>query len=761
MCLPSLEGKKLIMDCAHCPHEMFSSQCISSHLKTISSFQPEWLTTRYEEEITIDFEEQDTKCLQQYVILVREIENLMADPKTFGMVQDENYPMRVKHMKEIYENLFIDPRKSIEVIESYSESIPSKGIFLEGYQRFAAIRKAILKALKELELLKRLEKKESLRELFLQMAKLKPYEFVEMLLLPFPQNAKPLEDPESVVQLPYGIVSKVYDLVGSEANLYVVENPHLTNIPAELVPYIKYIISEGMKEFSTDEDLAAVYDNKTREYRNLIMEKARKENIKLTPEQALALGRECASWAVGLGAPLENISLDRENITDIYIDAQNSPIYIEHRKFGLCHTLYRYNSRLLEQAFRNIVLFSMEKRKFDEKNPVVDVVLKRLSMRCHLQRPPATYSELQAALRIMRPLPFTYCQYLNYHAMTPFFAGYDDLMISLGCSEAVLGLKGVGKTSFTAAKIAAIGTKMRILPIQDIEEIPVKAYRKRGFHIGAMRVQSSDIEGLSLARGTELDLLSMANASLRMGDACIIINEIRSRTTIQGVINILNTQPGVFILYNLHAQSLRDVQDRLELVFGIPAASMFATERYSFLKKISYGRQKTVYRLLGEAYETNPETRTFDMTFGFRKGKDIQTSQLDCLFLKNQEANSWTLERIDFAKLEKNLNFVFEPPVMRKRASDNGVNLEEYVMQAFFKAKTYYDITEVAKKLGAKKLLEIDFVLKVNSEANKMLAKFERENGSIDYASFYREWLPYFKNLVKQELLLLQHAQKS
>ena len=755
MCLPTQEGKKLTMDCANCPFEMYSGSCIGSHFKAIAAFNPTWETLKYEEELTIEFSAEKVEALKEFVTLIRELEKITSDTKTYGYVQDEHYNGRIKLIKEVYDALFVDPRRCIGLLEEYSEKTPSKALFLESSNKFQALVKALLKAIGQTKLVAMIQGKDTLRELILDFARLKPYEFVEMLLLPFPENAKDLDDPETVVNLKFGVTGKLYDLEGSEANLYVIENPLLDNIDAKLIPVIRQVIADGMKDMPQVADMVSVYDDKIREYRNHFVEKARDMGIELKSDEALALGRECASWTVGLGAPLENICLDKENITDIYIDGQNSPIYIEHRKFGLCHTIYRYNSKLLEHAFRNIVVFSMQNRRFDDKNPVVDIVLRRLNMRCHMQRPPATFGELQGALRIMRSLPFTYSQYLNYYAMTPFYAGYDDLMVSLGCSEAVLGLKGVGKTAFTSAKVSAIGTKMRILPIQDIEEIPVKAYRKRGFHIGAMRVQSSDIEGAS-EHGNELDLMSMANASLRMGDACIIINEIRSKTTIQGVINILNTQPGVFILYNLHAQSLKDVQDRLELVFGIPAASMFATDRYSFLKKIRFGRKKTTYRLLGEAYESNPAKHTFDPTFIFQRGKDIHDSKLECMFLKNSEAHSWKLDKLDFKALEKNLDIVFEPPALTRRCDEKGIPVEEYLMQAFFKAKIYYDITEIANKLNQKKLLEIDFVLRANSEANKLLAKNESENGTVDYPAIIPEWTDVFKKIAKEELKLLQ-----
>ena len=490
-------------------------------------------------------------------------------------------------------------------------------------------------------------------------------------------------------------------------------------------------------------------DLKTREYRQYFLDQAILNSIQITPQQAMAMGREAAAWIVGLGAPIENLAIDRNHVTDIYIDAENSPLYIEHSEYGICHTLFRYNRDLLEHAFKDIVYTLKGTRKFDETSPIVDVVLKRLSMRCHLQRPPATFDELQGALRIMKEQPFTYAQYLAYHSMSPFFAGYDDVLVSIGCSEAVLGLKGVGKTAFTAAKIAAIGTRRRIIPVQDIEEIPTRAFRKRGFHIGAARVQSSDVEETNTK---ELDLVSMANALLRMGDAALIINEVRSRIAVQGIINLLNTQPGVFLLYNLHAESLRDIQDRLELVFGIPSASMYATDRYTFLKKVRFGRRGRVYRVLGYEYESDQEEKKFVEVFRFKRGDGIDKCILEAKFLRNPEASAASLEKVDLGKLEKELDIAFIPPALARRSEESGINPEQYIMQAFFKGKMYEGIKRAAEETGDQTLLELDFVLNCNTAAGKLLTSLEKEEGQIDFKEAWTKWEPMFKTIVKDEI---------
>jgi type IV secretory pathway ATPase VirB11/archaellum biosynthesis ATPase len=707
-----------------------------------------WNTMRYEEEIIVDFDEEKSKVMSEYISIIRQIEQIMSTPAVFGHPDDEHFGKRKKALKDFYDYLFMNPLLAAQSLRDYKEEYPARQIFVQGYNTFYAWVNGILKTYTGSKLYKLTEQAGDLRAAFLSLLGLHSLQFSHNFVLSVPPGSTLISDKSSSYSLDFGLNVKIYEVPNSETNLYVQENPVLDSLPKPLQKMLQTTIAEGLKETKEVEDYTTIFENRMRQFRQDFTDRAALENTPITPSQALAMGREAAAWTVGLGAPLENISLDREYITDIYIDSENAPLYLEHSRFGLCHTLYRYNHELLEHAFLNI-LATTKNRRFDTSNPVIDIVLRRLNMRCHLQRPPATFGEMQGAFRVTKETPFTYVQYLNYSSFTPFFAGYDDTLVSLGCSEAVLGLKGVGKTAFTAAKIAAVGPKRRILPIQDIEEIPTRAYRKRGFHIGAMRVQSSDKEE---AGSSELDLISMANASLRMGDACVIINEIRSRLAVQGVINLLNTQPGIFLLYNLHAESLHDVQSRLELVFGIPAASMFSTDRYTFLKKVRFGRKSVVYRMVGSAYESDIEKHKFEEVFSLERGDSIETTTLACKFLKNPEANQKTLSNMSVAKMEKALSIEFLPPALVRHSSEAGIAPEQYLLQSFFKGKIYSMIQDAATKLGDPQLREIDFVLKCTAASNNMLRRMEAQRGAIEYKDAEAEWDASFKTILQQDL---------
>ncbi len=745
-CRPSYQGSRLCMDCLTCGLGLGTPQCLNSHLRTISTLESPWKVMRYEEEMIIDLNEEDSAVFLEYVGIVRQVEQILLNKEIYGLESDDHYEERRKLLKEFYETMFQNPRLAAQMLKDYAEPLPDRQVFLEGYKTFRSWLNGILDVYLKSRLYLLSLQGEDLRQTFLSLLKLKSMPYAQSFVKSVPPNAVLIEGGE--YDLPFGIHVKIYEVAGADSFLYTQADP-AEDLPPELTHLLADAISDELKAVKENADYTTIFDSKLRIFRQKFLDYASAHNIRITPGQATAMAREAASWTVGLGSPIENLALDRDNLTDIYLDAENAPLYIEHQKFGLCHTLWQYNHEMLERAFRNIVATLGGSRRFDKDNPVVDVVLTRLSMRCHLQRPPATFGDLQAALRIMKEQPFTYCEYLKYKSFTPFFAGYDDMMVGLGCSEAVLGLKGVGKTAFTSAKISAINTKRRILPIQDIEEIPVRAYRKRGFHIGAVRVASSDKEDVG-AQSSELDLVSMTNASLRMGDACVIINEIRSRTAIQGVINMLNTQPGIFLLYNLHAQSLKDIQDRLELVFGMPAASMYSTDRYSFLKKVRFGRKSRVYRMLGSQYETDLDKHQFVPVFTLARGDDIEKTRLACNFCELPEANSPELSKSDLGSIAKRLKLKFVPPALKRRSDETGLSVEDYVMEAFYKGKLYDLIYHASLEYDDPDLIELDFTLKCLNAANLILKTHSGQEP--DWSAYDKEMMARFDEILQAEL---------
>jgi pilus assembly protein CpaF len=756
MCDIRLEGDIGIVDMGRCSFGFATPEFIDYHIRNLVAIDNPPRKIIYEEEISFTLSEENTAILVEYAKVLANVEALRLRKEIYGNPADPEYSKRVELLRKFLELAYTQPLSAARLLESYTEPPPSKGIFLQGQQVFLAWVKGIHKRYTATRMYELVNKTGNLRAAFLSMLGLNIVFFIDMLTMELPKTAKPVESAKARYSLPFDIEVQIYEDAEKDMYYYVMRNKTMESLSNEAKALLKELIANEIKESMVGKDLNVLYSLKINQYKQWFMEQSLQRNINLSPRQALIMAREATNWVVGMGGPLEDIFLDRKNVTDIYVDAENAPIYIDHKSFGVVHTLYRYPLELLERAFLNAV-FSEKGSRFDEKNPVVDVVVKRLALRAHMQRPPATFGELQGALRLLAEEPFTYAQYLYYRSMTPFFAGFDDVAVTLGASEAVLGVKGVGKTSFTAAKITAIGPNKRIIPVQDIWEIPVRAYRKRGFHIGAAKVAPSEQE---IRTGPELDLVTMANALLRMGDAALIINEVRSRVAMQGIINLLNTQPGVFLLYNLHAESLDDIRERLELVFGIPGASMFATDRYTFLKKIKYGRRGRTYRVLGYEFESDRKQRQFKKIFEFSRGYSIEEATVNCLFLDNEESSKMDFSNFSIRNVIDNLKIKFIPPLLERRAEETGIPAEQYILQAFFKGKVFYDIYAAAQKTGIEELLQLDFFLSANTLANRILIKNENREGIVDFIKAEQEWIEKFPPLLNEAVARFKEKQK-
>lgn len=749
-------GKKAYVDLSKASFEFGSTEFLNYHLKNLVSFVQDHEVEQiiYEEETSYPLSKEGTAILVEYARALGEIETIFLKKEVYGDPRDGMYTKRMEVVKRFLTTAYTNPLEAVRFLENYREPLPDRASMMKSYEIFMNTVKYMINRLKSTRFYNLVVAKGGVKEAFLSLVNLSTLNYIDVVVLDIPEDAVKVSRKEGEYRLSYGVKVQIYEIPEKDMYIYDIRQPEIEELPLELKNLLRELIINQLKENFLNQDYNVLYNYKINEYKQLFLEAALLRNIPITPRQALLMARDAASWVIGFGAPIENISLDRDNVTDIYIDSENSPIYLDHREFGITHTLYRYNREQLERAFKNMVL-SERGKKFDSNSPVVDVVSARASMRCHLQRPPATFGELQGALRLMSEEPFTYAQYLYYKSMTPLFAGYDDVLVTYGSSEAVLGVKGVGKTSFTAAKIAAIGTRRRIIPVQDIWEIPVRAYRKRGFHIGAAKIASLDMEHLNRDLA-ELDLVAMANALLRMGDAALIINEVRSKSNVQGIINLLNTQPGVFLLYNLHAESLADIRDRLELVFGIPSSSMFATDRYTFLKKLRFSRKGRTYRVIGFEYESNRKEKKFEKVFELERGDNIDSTILKAQFIKNPEANQREWKDLDISRLSKELDIVFIPPTIQRRADDNGFKPEELILQAFYKGYTIYRIYKAAIDTGNKDLMKLDFYLKANNLANKIIFDMEQEFGEVDFGEAQKVFDSTFPSLVELELRTLK-----
>ena len=114
------------MDCPTCGLGLTTPQCINSHLRVTSALPRIFKTMRYEEEIVIDLDEDKTAMIYEYNGLVRQVEGIMLNPKTYGRPEDEFYLQRKKALKDFYEYMFMNPMVAAQVLYDYNEALPAE-----------------------------------------------------------------------------------------------------------------------------------------------------------------------------------------------------------------------------------------------------------------------------------------------------------------------------------------------------------------------------------------------------------------------------------------------------------------------------------------------------------------------------------------------------------------------------------------------------------------------------------------------------------
>jgi hypothetical protein len=107
--------------------------------------------------------------------------------------------------------------------------------------------------------------------------------------------------------------------------------------------------------------------------------------------------------------------------------------------------------------------------------------------------------------------------------INPFGAGLLSFLIDGARTLLVAGTRSSGKTSLLGSLMLEIVPKHRIIVIEDSLELPVEALRKLNYDILRMKVRSA-----LLKTTTEVSAEDGIRTSLRLGDSCLIIGEVRS-----------------------------------------------------------------------------------------------------------------------------------------------------------------------------------------------------------------------------------------
>ncbi|MGY4884690.1 MAG: ATPase, T2SS/T4P/T4SS family [Nanobdellota archaeon] len=324
------------------------------------------------------------------------------------------------------------------------------------------------------------------------------------------------------------------------------------------------------EEFTDTERIRQVFMNISRD---LIRDLAESKGIRLDYSALNTLSAILVRHTIGWG--VVEVLLQDKNLQDISLNAPipQTPIFVRHQDYDECITNVLPSQ---EDADSWAAKFRMVSgRPLDEANPILDTQLEigNLRARISIVQQPLSCDGLAYSIRRHRESPWTLPLFVTNKMLNPFAAGLLSFLIDGARTLLVAGTRSSGKTSLLGSLMLEIVPKHRIIVIEDSLELPVESLRKLDYNILRMKVRSALLRTTS-----EVSADDGIRTSLRLGDSCLIIGEVRSVEAkalyeAMRVGALANVVAGT-----IHGASPYGVFDRVVNDLGVPITSFKATD---------------------------------------------------------------------------------------------------------------------------------------------------------------------------------------
>ncbi|MFH1917495.1 MAG: type II/IV secretion system ATPase subunit, partial [Nanoarchaeota archaeon] len=324
------------------------------------------------------------------------------------------------------------------------------------------------------------------------------------------------------------------------------------------------------EEFTDTERTRQVFFNISKD---LLQDLAQNKGIKLSYSNLNQLATILVRHTIGFG--LIEVLLQDKNLQDIVLNApiSRTNIFLRHQTYDECSTNILPSQEDVDSWAAKFRMISG--RPLDEANPILDTQLEigKIRARISIIQQPLSPDGLAYAIRRHRESPWTLPLFVKNKMLNPFAAGLMSFLIDGSRTLLVAGTRSSGKTSLLGSLMLEIIPRYRIIVIEDSLELPVESLRNLKYDILRMKVRSA-----LLKTTTEVSADDGIRTSLRLGDSCLIMGEVRSveakalyeAMRIGALANV--------VAGTIHGASPYGVFDRVVNDLGVPATSFKATD---------------------------------------------------------------------------------------------------------------------------------------------------------------------------------------
>lgn len=371
--------------------------------------------------------------------------------------------------------------------------------------------------------------------------------------------------------------------------LYKLEIPKLSRREQELLEEIK---EKAAEEIEIDPDKIPDPSERKRIFMHEVLKIIERD----APEdfargRIKQLGELAVRDMVGYG-PLDAMVLD-DNLEDIMVTAVGKPVYVYHRKYGMCFTNVVFED---EESIKYLIdkMARIVGRRIDQQTPLLDARLPDGS-RVNATIPPVSLDGPTISIRKFRKDPLTIIDILNFNTLSTEVAAFLWLIVDgVGIKPANIlfaGGTGCGKTTLLNAATTFVPERERIISIEDTAELQLPHK-----HWVRMETRPPNVEG----RG-EITMDDLVKNALRMRPDRMIVGEVRGPEA-RTMFTAMNTgHDGC--MGTLHSNSAAETISRLtEPPMDVPEIMIPALDVIVMQQRI-YHRQKGQIRRVTEVAE--------------------------------------------------------------------------------------------------------------------------------------------------------------
>ncbi len=479
-------------------------------------------------------------------------------------------------------------------------------------------------------------------------------------------------------------------------------------------------------EFIDPERMRQVFSNVGRD---LLGELSDFKGVHLKEKDWDELTQILVRYTIGFG--LVEVLLQDEKVQDITINSPMGqiPIFIVHQDFEDCRTNIYPTPNESDSWATKLRLISG--RPLDEANPILDTELELPGSKARIAviSPPLNPSGLAYAFRRHRDRPWTLPLFIKQGMISPLSAGLMSFLIDGSRTMLVAGTRSAGKSSLLSALLIEIMRKYRIITIEDTLELPVGSMRALGYNIQPMKVSSA-----IGAATSEVDAETGIRTTLRLGDSCLIVGEVRSKeaTALYEAMRVgalANVVAGT-----IHGDSPYGVFDRVVNDLKVPRTSFKATDIIIVANPIKSADGMHRFRRVTQV----TEVRKFWVDDPLREGGFGDLMKYNPLIDKLEPTKDFIQGESDILKsIAGNV---------REWAGKWDAVWDNIMLRANMKQR----IVEVADSTNMPELMEAAFIVQANDQFHRISDQVREEVGALDSRRIYEEWDSWFSRQVKK-----------